>query len=69
MHTQHHEQATVEEIVEHIPASSEVLRSHDVDISTRRVPLEHAAQAVSASTDEMLAVMEYRIRRAAQNGK
>lgn len=67
MYTHHYEQATVEEIIEHIPESSNVLRSRDLGISTCRVPLEQAAQAVSASTDEMLAVMEYRIRRAAQS--
>ncbi len=70
MQTTNYAQNTVKEVVEHIPEATDVLRQHHIEATpTQSVPLYHAAQYVSASTDEMLAVMEYRMRHAARNRK
>jgi iron-sulfur cluster repair protein YtfE (RIC family) len=67
MHNPNYGENTVNEFVEHVPTASEVFRSYDVGIPTDyEVPLAEAAQSVSATPEEMLAVMEYRARRAAQ---
>jgi iron-sulfur cluster repair protein YtfE (RIC family) len=67
MHTPYYGQNTVDEVIEHIPEAGHVLRAYDVGAATsHNLRLDQAAQAVTVSTDEMLAVMEYRARRAAQ---
>jgi len=62
-----YEQNTLNQIVEHIPEAGRVLSSYDVvSTSNDRLSMSEAARSVSTTTDEMLAVMEYRVRRAAQ---
>lgn len=67
MYSQNYEQNTVHDIVEHVPEASHVLRSYHVDVTASQdMTMEEVARTVTAQTDEMLAVMEYRARRAAQ---
>lgn len=64
----HYEENTVNEIVRHIPGAGLLLQEHDVITTTAiKMPLSEAAQTVSATPDELLAVLEYRVRRAARN--
>jgi iron-sulfur cluster repair protein YtfE (RIC family) len=68
MHTIHCDQHTVDEVVHEIPEAGHVLREHAIDVAdhNHHLSLEQAAQATSNWTDEVLAIMEYRARRAAQ---
>jgi len=59
----HYEQNTVEEVIVHVPEAESVLRTHAIDPSTR-MSLQNAAAATSNTPDELLAIMEYKIRRA-----
>ncbi len=66
MQTIKYDQNTVNTMVREIPLAAEVLQHYGVGLNQKHsMPLSHAAQTVSASTDEMLAVMEYRVRRRA----
>jgi hypothetical protein len=71
MQALNYEQQTLDEVVQTIPVAGSVLRSNDV-VSTARnnwLSLSQAAQLVSTTTDELLAVMEYRTRRAAKRNR
>jgi hypothetical protein len=70
MHTNYNHYAwnTVEEVIEHVPESNEVLRTHQIDPSIR-MSLQNAAAMTSNSPDELLAIMDYRARRAGRNGR
>lgn len=57
------EQWKVNELAENVPGAGEVLS--DNQISRSDLTFGNAASMASASTDEMLAVMEYRLRYAA----
>lgn len=60
-------QNTVNQVLNSIPEAGYVLRTHDVvTTNTNRLSLQEAAHSVSTSSDELLAAMEYRIRRAAR---
>ena len=59
------EQQTVDQVVSRVSGTSDILRSYGIDPSSR-MPLAQAAAAVSVSPDELLAVLEYRMRRMAQ---
>jgi len=64
MCTLNYRENTVTDVIDKIPEASYVLRSYDVGVGkSNRLLLSEAAQAVSSTTDEMLAVMEYRLRR------
>lgn len=61
------EQNTVNQVMETIPQSKEVFRGYHIEVASGRpLRLDDAAQAVSVPTEEMLAVMEYRVRQAAR---
>jgi len=61
-------QNTVNDMNEHITEASHVFRSHDIETArSNHMSLNQAAQSVSVPADELLAVMEYRMRRAAHN--
>lgn len=61
-------QNTVNDINGHIADAAHVFRSHDIETArTNRLSINEAAQSVSVPTDELLAVMEYRMRRASQH--
>lgn len=67
MCTLNYEQNTITEVMSRIPEAGYVFRANEVGVGKgRRLQLTHAAQAVSTTTDEMLAVMEYRVRRNAR---
>jgi hypothetical protein len=59
------EQQTVDQVITHASGTSDILRSYGIDPSSR-MPLALAAAAVSVPADELLAVLEYRMRRMAQ---
>lgn len=68
MHTAHCEEHTVNEILNEIPEAGHVLRDyHFIDTKNHRLSIAEAAHTVSTTPDEMLAVMEYRLRRAAKH--
>lgn len=68
--TENFGQNSVDHVVEEIPEASHVLRSYNVDVTASHgLPVSEVAKTVSASTDDMLAVMEYRLRRAARQMK
>jgi iron-sulfur cluster repair protein YtfE (RIC family) len=56
---------TVEEVVQNIPGASDVLRAHNIDAKTP-FSLANAANAAATTSDELLAVMNHRMRRIAQ---
>jgi len=66
-----YETNTVNEIIRDIPEAGRVLRTNDVVAAStsNHISLAQAAESVSTTTDEMLAVMEYRVRRAARPRK
>lgn len=67
MHTPDYGKTTVEEMVEHNVEASHVLRSYHIDVTaSRHLSLDQVAQSVTTPTDEMLAVMESRVRRTAK---
>jgi hypothetical protein len=67
MHAPDYTHTTVGEIVGENIEISHALRSHHVDVAvSRKLTMAEVAQAVSTPTDELLAVMEYRLRRAAR---
>ncbi len=70
MHAPNYGQTTVENVIHDHPEAADVLRNYHVDVTvSRMLPVAQIAPTVSASTDEMLAVMEYRLRRAARKSK
>ena len=62
----HYEQNKVEEVIEHIPEANSVLRTHNI-APTHRLSLQNAAALTSNTPDELMAVMEYKARRAGRN--
>jgi iron-sulfur cluster repair protein YtfE (RIC family) len=63
-------QNTVNEFNGHIKDAGHVFRNYDIETaSSNHLSLREAAQSVSTPTDEVLAVMEYRMRHAAQNAR
>lgn len=67
MHAPDYGKNTVEKIVEHQQEASHALRHFNVDVTaSHNLTIDEVAQAVTTPTDEMLAVMEYRMRHAAQ---
>jgi hypothetical protein len=59
------EQYTVDTFLDKVPEAANAFRRHNIDPTTR-MSFANAAAAVSAPTDEVLAVMEARLRRAAR---
>jgi hypothetical protein len=67
MHTPDYGRNTVEEMTGHQAEASHALRSYHVDVTaSHNLPMYEVANTVTVPTDEMLAVMEYRMRHAAQ---
>lgn len=60
-------QQTVEQVMGHVPAAEQVLRTHGIDATTR-LSLANAAAATSNNPDELLAVMEYKVRQQIHKG-
>jgi iron-sulfur cluster repair protein YtfE (RIC family) len=61
------DQNTVSQVMENIPQSNQVFRTYHIEVATgRNLRLNDVAQSVSVPTEEMLAVMEYRVRQAAR---
>ncbi len=56
---------TVNEVAAHIDGAKDVLYNHNVS-ATNRLTLANAAAAASVTTDELLAKMNHRMRRAAR---
>lgn len=65
MRTLIHEQWKVSDLLKRIPGSKVTLKENKID-NTRNMNFKNAASAVSASTEQTLAVMENRMRRAAR---
>ncbi len=65
MRTPNIEQWTVDQVVEKIAGAENVLRPQGISV-TNRLSLANAAAATTIETDELLAMMDYRLRRAAQ---
>lgn len=65
MRNMNYEQKTVEDVIEHVQSAESVLRTHAID-PTNRMSLANAAAATSNTPDELLAVMEYKLRHQAQ---
>lgn len=61
MKTQNPERWNVTTFLDKVPGSAHALRMHNIDANVR-LTLANAAEAVSASTDEVFAVMERRMR-------
>lgn len=57
------EQTSVSNVIQRVPGIVRTLREYRID-PTNRMLLSHAAAAVSANVDEVLAVAEVRLRRA-----
>ena len=62
------ETQSVAQVVAAVPGASTTLRSYGID-PTARLPLWQAASAASVTSDEVLAVMEARMRCQAQRAK
>ncbi|MEM8534937.1 MAG: hypothetical protein AAGF95_29120 [Chloroflexota bacterium] len=62
------EQQKVDQVTQNIAGASATLRRYGID-SSNRMSLAQAAAATSTSSDELLAVMEYRLRRQAQKAR
>jgi hypothetical protein len=63
-------QNTINEFNGQVREAGNVFRHFDIETaSTNHLSLNQAASSVSAHPDEVLAVMEYRIRHAAQHEK
>lgn len=62
------EQQTVAQVLTHVPEASSTLRSYGID-PTSRISLAQAAAAASVAPDALLAELEYRMRRTAQQHK
>jgi protein-tyrosine-phosphatase len=60
-----YEQQTVQQVIDRIPGSARTLRAYGID-PTSRLTIAQAAAATSTSTDELLAMIEHRARRATQ---
>jgi hypothetical protein len=56
-----YEQWTVSKMANTIPGAGKALHDHDIDI-TNKLNFANAAAAVSAPTDQVLAIMEHRLR-------
>jgi hypothetical protein len=65
MRNGHLENMSVEQVVQRFPETSTTLREYGIDRSAR-MRLRDAAAAASANTDEVLAIVEARMRRAAR---
>ncbi len=65
MRNKNYEQQTIDQVVARIPEAGQVLRSYGIDPSSR-LTLSQAAAATSSPVDEVLAIMEFKARRAAQ---
>jgi hypothetical protein len=61
MRTSIYEQWTVSKLANTIPGSGKALHDHDIDI-TNKLNFANSAAVVSASTDQVLAIMEHRLR-------
>ncbi len=59
---------TVNEVVANIPEAKEALAERNIS-ATNRFSLANAAEAASVSTDELQAVLEFRMRRAARQAR
>lgn len=66
MRIHNYEQQTVNQVVEQIPTATTALRERGVSASDR-YSLGNLAAATSTSTDELMAVLDYRTRRAARH--
>jgi iron-sulfur cluster repair protein YtfE (RIC family) len=56
---------TVNEVAQNIPGAGDVLRTNNIDANSP-FSLANAAKAAATTSDELLAVMNHRMRRAAQ---
>ncbi len=65
MRNKNYEQQTVDQVMARIPEAGQVLRSYGIN-PTSRLTLSQAAAATSSPIDEVLAIMEFKARRAAQ---
>jgi len=65
MRISNYAQHTVEQVAEEIPESHRVLHTNAIN-PTLRVSLANIAAATSVTTAELMAVIEYRMRRTAQ---
>lgn len=65
MHTHNVEQETVDQVLGQFAGNEDVFQSRAIGATTR-FSLANAAAAASVSTDELLAVLDYRTRRAAR---
>lgn len=61
-----YDQKTVDETAERARVAGNVLHSYNID-PTNRFSLEQAAAAASVTPDEVLAVLEYKMRRNTQH--
>jgi len=68
MRIHNYTQHSVEQVAEELPEAHRFLHANAID-PTERYSLANAAQATSVATDELMAVIEYRVRRAAQQLK
>ncbi|NJP04841.1 MAG: hypothetical protein HC837_04010 [Chloroflexaceae bacterium] len=59
------EEQTVEQVADHIAGANSVLRTHNIDPTTR-LSLSNAAAATTNVTDEVMALLETQARRAAR---
>lgn len=62
MSYRNHDDRTVNETAEHLPKARDVLHTYNID-PTNRFSLAQAAAATSVTPDEVLAVLEYKMRR------
>lgn len=60
-----YEQKKVDQVIAQVPEASKVLRSYGIDPSSR-LTLAQAAAVTASPVDEVLAVLEFKARRAMQ---
>jgi hypothetical protein len=60
---------TVNQVATRIAGAREVLRNNHIDANMRRFSLDNAAAATSNTSDQLLAVANYRMRRAARRAE
>jgi len=65
MRINNYAQKKVNEVLEQLPEARSVFYAHGISV-TNRLSLANAAAATSVSPDELMAIAEYRTRRAAQ---
>ncbi len=63
-----YEGKTVDQVTTRVPGAGQVFRKYGID-STNRLTLAQAATATSTPVDEVLAVMEFKVRRAARRAQ